>query len=169
MSLKKIIASVLSIGALTISVCAASPNYLHPEKVMSNVFNEGGDAFPAGKPNTAYEQYFTGASYLAPLSAPDADINVANVTFEPGCINNWHVHKGHCQVLVGVAGRGYYQIWGEEPKEITPGTTVTIPPDTKHWHGASHANWFQHLSIMTPGTQTEWLEPVDKAEYDKLK
>ena len=78
-------------------------------------------------------------------------------------------HHGSCQVLAGVSGKDYYQIWGEEPKELLPGQSVTIPEGVKHWHGAQNGSWFQHLSIFQEGATTEWLEPVDKAEYAKLK
>lgn len=96
-------------------------------------------------------------------------MNVSNVTFAPKVINHWHKHKGSCQVLVGVSGRGYYQIWGEPAKEMKPGETMVIPEGVKHWHGAAKDGWFQHLSIMKEGTGTEWLEPVDPKEYEKLK
>lgn len=124
--------------------------------------------FPIGEPNTAYAQYFVGNSYLAPLSA--AQIPFSNVTFEPGCRNNWHIHKatsGGGQMLVGVAGRGWYQEEGKPAVEILPGTVIHIPANVKHWHGAAKDSWFAHLAFSVPGenTSNEWLEPVDEAAY----
>ena len=124
-----------------------------------------------GEPNTAYAQYFVGNSYLAPLSA--AQIPFSNVTFEPGCRNNWHIHKatsGGGQMLVGVAGRGWYQEEGKPAVEILPGTVIHIPANVKHWHGAVKDSWFAHLAFSVPGenTSNEWLEPVDEAAYFAL-
>lgn len=128
--------------------------------------------FPIGKPNDAYAKYFIGQSYLAPIIA--AGVPIANVTFEPGCRNNWHVHhatKGGGQTLVCVGGRGYYQEWGKEPVELQPGDAVHIPAGVKHWHGAAPDSWFSHLAIEVPGenNSNEWLEPVSDEEYSKLK
>ncbi|MDE6862396.1 MAG: carboxymuconolactone decarboxylase family protein, partial [Alistipes sp.] len=127
--------------------------------------------FPIGEPNTAYAQYFTGKSYLAPISSEQ--VTVANVTFEPGCRNNWHIHKassGGGQMLIGVAGRGWYQQEGQEAVEILPGTVIHIPANVKHWHGAAGDSWFAHLAFSVPGedTQKVWLEPVTDEEYGKL-
>lgn len=128
--------------------------------------------FPIGEPNTAYAKYFTGNSYLAPISTEQ--IPFFNVTFEPGCRNNWHIHKaekGGGQMLVGVAGRGWYQEEGKPPVEILPGTVVHIPANVKHWHGAAQDSWFAHLAFEVPGEKTEtvWLEPVSDKEYIKLE
>lgn len=127
--------------------------------------------FPMGEPNTAYAKYFTGNSYLAPIS--DTQIPFANVTFEPGCRNNWHIHKadkGGGQMLVGVAGRGWYQEEGKPAVEILPGTVIHIPANVKHWHGAAKDSWFAHLAFSVPGENSEniWLEPVTDEEYDAL-
>lgn len=127
--------------------------------------------FPIGEPNTAYAKYFIGNSYLAQIS--DSQIPFANVTFEPGCRNNWHIHKadnGGGQMLVGVAGRGWYQEEGKPAVEILPGTVIHIPANVKHWHGAAKASWFAHLAFSVPGEKTEnvWLEPVSDEEYDRL-
>jgi len=127
--------------------------------------------FPIGEPNTAYAKYFIGNSYLAPIST--SQIPFANVTFEPGCRNNWHIHKatkGGGQMLVGVAGRGWYQEEGKPAVEILPGTVINIPANVKHWHGAAKDSWFAHLAFSVPGEETsaEWLEPVTDAEYEKL-
>ena len=128
--------------------------------------------FPIGEPNTAFAKYFIGQSYLAPVSTEQ--VKVFNVTFEPRCRNNWHIHhasKGGGQMLIGVAGRGWYQEEGKEPVEILPGTVVHIPAGVKHWHGAARDSWFAHLAFEVDGTDTsnEWLEPVDDEQYDKLK
>lgn len=128
--------------------------------------------FPIGEPNTAYAQYFIGNSYLAPVSSQQ--VNVANVTFEPRCRNNWHIHKatqGGGQMLIGVAGRGWYQEEGKPAVEILPGTVIHIPANVKHWHGAAADSWFAHLAFSVPGdnTSTEWREPVTDDQYDLLK
>ena len=128
--------------------------------------------FPIGEPNTAYAKYFIGNSYLAPISG--SQVNCSNVTFEPGCRNNWHIHhvgKGGGQMLIGVAGRGWYQEEGKPAQEILPGTVVHIPANVKHWHGAAKDSWFAHLAFSVPGedTSNEWLEPVTDTEYNKLK
>lgn len=127
--------------------------------------------FPVGEPNDAYAQYFDGNSYLAPIEAEG--VAISNVTFEPGCRNHWHIHRasqGGGQMLIAVGGRGYYQLEGQEPVEMLPGDTVFIPPNTRHWHGASPNSWFSHLAFMVPGRDTgnEWLEPVDEEEYNSL-
>ena len=128
--------------------------------------------FPIGEPNTAYAQYFIGNSYLARISSEQ--VPIANVTFEPSCRNNWHIHratKGGGQMLIGVAGRGWYQEEGKPAVEILPGTVIHIPANVKHWHGAAPDSWFAHLAFDVPGEKTsnEWLEPVTDEEYDKLK
>ena len=128
--------------------------------------------FPIGKPNDAYAKYFIGQSYLAPISTEQ--IQFFNVTFEPGCRNNWHIHhasKGGSQMLVGVGGRGWYQEEGKSAVEILPGTVIHIPANVKHWHGAAADSWFSHLAFDVPGesTSTEWCEPVSIDEYDNLK
>lgn len=124
--------------------------------------------FPIGVPNVNYAKYFTGKSYLYPIEHSDG-MSVSNVTFAPSCINNWHIHHGSCQILVGVAGEGWYQIWGEQPQKMIPGVSVTIPEGVKHWHGASQGTWFQHFSIMRDDATTEWLEPVNSFDYSALK
>ncbi|MCC8071081.1 MAG: carboxymuconolactone decarboxylase family protein [Bacteroidales bacterium] len=120
--------------------------------------------FPIGAPNDAYAQYFDGQSYLAPVNVDG--VRISNVTFEPGCRNHWHVHhatKGGGQMLIAVGGRGYYQIWGEEPVEMLPGDIKYIPAGVKHWHGAAPDTWFSHLAFELPGedTSNEWLEAVE--------
>ncbi len=125
--------------------------------------------WPKGEPNTAYAKYFTGQSYLAPLEAEKG--GPVNVTFEPRCRNNWHIHHRSVQVLVCVAGRGWYQEWGKSPVELRPGTVIAIPAEAKHWHGAARDSWMQHLTYMTrveEGASNEWLEPVADEDYDRL-
>ena len=122
--------------------------------------------WPVGEPNTAYAQYFTGNSYLAPMEG-----GMANVTFEPGCRNNWHIHHNQVQVLVCVSGRGWYQEWGKEAVELKPGVVVAIPEGVKHWHGAAADSWMQHLTYHTdvqPNASTAWLEAVTDEQYNKL-
>ena len=122
--------------------------------------------WPKGEPNP-YGKYFIGQSYLA-----DVGGGVMNVTFEPRCRNNWHVHHKQVQVLICVAGRGWYQEWGKEAVEMTPGTVIAIPAEAKHWHGAAKDSWFQHLTYhkdVQEGASNEWLEPVTDEGYDKLK
>lgn len=127
--------------------------------------------FPIGEPNTAYAQYFTGNSYLAKISGEQ--VPFSNVTFEPRCRNHWHIHKaskGGGQMLVGVAGRGWYQEEGKPAQPILPGTVIHIPANVKHWHGAAADSWFAHLAFGVPGEDmsNEWLEPVSDEVYDKL-
>lgn len=122
--------------------------------------------WPKGEPNTAYAQYFIGNSYLAPMGT------MVNVTFEPRCRNNWHIHHKQVQVQVCVAGRGWYQEWGKEPVELKPGVVIEIPAEAKHWHGAAKDSWMQHLTYhkdIQEGASNEWLEPVTDEVYDKLK
>ena len=127
--------------------------------------------FPIGAPNDAYARYFVGQSYLAPVSTEQ--VPVFNVTFEPGCRNNWHIHhaeSGGGQMLICIGGRGYYQEWGKEAVPILPGTVIHIPAGVKHWHGAAGDSWFSHLAIEVKGEETsnEWLEPVSDEDYNKL-
>lgn len=128
--------------------------------------------FPIGQPNEAYARYFTGHSYLAPISTEQ--VKVSNVTFEPRCRNFWHIHhasKGGGQMLIGVAGRGWYQEEGKQAVQILPGTVIHIPANVKHWHGAAADSWFAHLAFEVPGEETsnEWLEPVGDEAYDALE
>ena len=127
--------------------------------------------FPIGSPNDAYARYFKGQSYLARIS--DSQIPFMNVTFEPGCRNTWHIHKansGGGQMLVGVAGRGWYQEEGKTPVEIIPGKVIHIPANVKHWHGAARDSWMAHLAFEIPGEETEniWLEEVDEEYYQNI-
>ncbi len=125
--------------------------------------------FPVGEKNEAFAEYFVGQSYLNMLSVKG--VAIGNVTFEPGCRNNWHIHHKGGQILLVTAGRGYYQEWGKPAKELHPGDVVNIPPEVKHWHGAAADSWFAHLAVEVPaeGAFNEWLEPVDSEDYEKLK
>lgn len=127
--------------------------------------------FPIGKPNDEFAQYFSGQSFLAPVST--SQVGIFNVTFEPGCRNNWHVHhakSGGGQILVCVAGRGYYQEWGKEAIEMKPGDVINIPAGVKHWHGAAPDSWFSHLAVEVPAEEgsNEWMEPVSDEDYVKF-
>ena len=134
--------------------------------------------FPKDEPNVNYAQYFIRDSYLAPIKPANLGegektvLPFANVTLEPGCRNNWHVHHGMHQILICVSGRGWYQEWGKEAIPMTPGTVIDIPEGVKHWHGAQRDSWFQHYTthVATGGEQSnEWLEPVTDEVYDTLK
>lgn len=127
--------------------------------------------FPIGQPNDAFAAYFSGQSYLHPVSTQQ--VGIFNVTFEPACRNNWHIHHaktGGGQILIALAGRGYYQEWNKPARELHPGDVVNIPANVKHWHGAAQDSWFSHLAVEVPGeeSQNEWLEPVDDATYSIL-
>ena len=129
--------------------------------------------FGTGAPNDGFAQYFTGDSFLNVLVDQTSPLFLANVTFEPGCRNTWHIHhasKGGGQILICTAGEGWYQEEGKEAQELLPGTVVVIPPETKHWHGAKKDSWFAHISLEVPGenTSNEWLEPVTDQQYDAL-
>ena len=135
-------------------------------------------AWPKGNPNDAYAQYFIGNSHLAPiqpanLAAGEKTVApYANVTFEPGCRNNWHIHHGAHQILICVSGRGWYQEWGKEPIALQPGMIIDIPDEVKHWHGAQKDSWFQHLTThvaIGDEQSNEWLEQVSDEMYNTLK
>ena len=132
------------------------------------------NVFGLGTENTAYARYFSGQSYLNPLTKPEDGLFLANVTFEPGCRNNWHIHhakKGGGQLLICTAGEGWYQEAGKAPVSLTPGTVITVPPEVKHWHGAKKDSWFSHIAAEIPGedTSNEWCEPVSEEEYNELE
>ena len=142
------------------------------ETADAKTAHENSMIFPIGKPNDGFAQYFIGQSYLAPVSTEQ--VGIFNVTFEPGCRDNWHIHhadKGGGQILVCVAGRGYYQEWGKEAVEMKPGDCINIPVGVKHWHGAAPDSWFSHLAVEVPGENgsNEWMEPVDDEQYGVLK
>lgn len=129
--------------------------------------------FGMGAPNTAYARFFKGNSYLNALTAPQDGLHVANVNFEPGCRNNWHIHYaslGGGQLLICTAGEGWYQEEGKPAVSLSEGNVIMIPANVKHWHGAKADSWFSHIAIEVPGEngQTEWCEPVSDEEYAKL-
>ena len=139
-----------------------------------NEMEEHGGFFGMGEPNTAFARYFIGQSYLKPLTDGSKTVFVANVTFEPGCRNNWHIHhakKGGGQLLLCVDGEGWYQEEGKPAQSLKPGDVVTIPAEVKHWHGAKKGSWFSHLAIEVPGEETsnEWMEAVDDEAYAALE
>ena len=163
-----------------IAFYAGWPNAWAAFNIAKEVYAEDGDAaeqhggfFGLGKPNDGFAQYFIGQSYLNPVTAPDAYLPIFNVTFEPGCRNNWHIHhadKGGGQVLVCVDGQGWYQEEGKPAQALNPGDVVEIPANVKHWHGAQAESWFSHLAFEYPGenTSNEWCEPVTDEEYAAL-
>lgn len=125
--------------------------------------------FNPGTTNDVFAQYFTGQSYLNMLTTEG--LSIGNVTFEPACRNNWHIHHKGGQILLVTAGYGYYQEWGKPAQKLCAGDVVNIPPEVKHWHGAVHNEWFQHLAVEVPadGATTEWCEPVSDEDYVNLK
>lgn len=144
-------------------------------KIMNKEEFNKENVFGLGQPNEAFAQYFIGNSYLNPLTNPnETSVFLANVTFEPSCRNNWHIHKslrGGGQILICTAGSGWYQEEGKEAVSLSPGSVITIPANVKHWHGAKKDSWFSHIAVEVPGenASNEWLEPVSDEEYDKLK
>lgn len=143
-------------------------------KIMNKEQFDKENVFGLGKPNEAFAKYFIGNSYLNPLTNPkDTSVFLANVTFEPGCRNNWHIHKstnGGGQLLICTAGFGWYQEEGKEAISLIPGMVITIPANVKHWHGAKKDSWFSHIAVEVPGEDTEnvWLESVSDEEYNNL-
>ena len=140
------------------------------EKITEIMEADGKEAFqqemifPIGEPNTAYAQYFIGNSYLAPISREQ--IPFSNVTFEPGCRNNWHIHhatKGGGQMLVCVAGRGWYQEEGKPAVQMLPGDVIHIPANVKHWHGAAADSWFAHLAFEPTRNIAGWGNNIKNA------
>lgn len=135
-------------------------------------FNEK-NVFGKGEENTAYAKYFIGTSFLNPLTDPECGLFLANVTVEPKCRNNWHIHhasEGGGQILICIAGEGWYCEEGKDPVSLKAGSVVAIPANVKHWHGAKADSWFSHIAVEVPGKdcRTEWCEPVTDEEYDKL-
>ena len=144
-------------------------------KIQDKAAFDQQNVFGQGQENTGFAQYFIGTSYLNPLTkAGECPVFLANVTFEPGCRNNWHIHHaktGGGQILICTAGSGWYQEEGKEAVSLEPGTVIVIPPEVKHWHGAKADSWFSHIVLEVPGEETsnEWLEAVDDESYAKLK
>lgn len=158
---------------------AGWPNAWAAFRLAKEVYQEDDDMethggmFGLGEPNTAFAKYFIGNSYLKPLTDPKKTVFMANVTFEPKCRNNWHIHKadkGGGQILLCVSGKGWYQEWGKPAQELHEGDVVTISAGVKHWHGAAKDSWFSHIAVEVTGenTKTEWLEAVADEKYDLL-
>ena len=131
------------------------------------------NVFGLGESNVNFSKYFIGNSYLNPLTDPKCGLFLANVTFEPGCRNNWHIHRattGGGQILICTVGYGWYQEEGKDAISLEPGMVITIPANVKHWHGAKKDSWFSHIAVEVPGenTSNEWCEEVNNEEYDKL-
>lgn len=140
----------------------------HSEKKQNymNITSKEDLILPLGEPNDAFAQYFSGQSYLAPLAG-----GYHNVTFAPTCRNNWHIHHGAVQVLICVAGCGWYQEWNKPAVELKPGVIIEVPEGVKHWHGATKDSWMQHLFLHKDeqeGASNEWCEPVNDEDYAKL-
>lgn len=144
-------------------------------KIMNEEQFNKENVFGKGQDNTMFAQYFVGNSYLNPLTVPgQCPVFLANVTFEPGCRNNWHIHhatNGGGQILICTAGSGWYQEEGKEAVSLEPGTVITIPAEVKHWHGAKADSWFSHIAVEVPGEEckNEWCEPVSDEDYKKVK
>lgn len=180
--MRKILISMLIAAACISAVSAMSikkENDTNMEDTMDSKIStreefDKVNVFGLGSPNDAYAQYFIGNSYLNPIgSAGPGSVFLANVTFEPGCRNNWHIHhasSGGGQILVCTAGSGWYQEEGKEAQSLNPGDTVFIPANVKHWHGAKADSWFSHIAVEVPGTDAsnEWCEPVSDEEYSQL-
>ena len=143
-------------------------------KIQDKAAFDRQNVFGQGQENTGFAQYFIGTSYLNPLTkAGECPVFLANVTFEPGCRNNWHIHHaktGGGQILICTAGSGWYQEEGKEAVSLEPGTVIVIPPEVKHWHGAKADSWFSHIAVEVPGEETsnEWLEAVSEESYSRL-
>ena len=176
MNAKKWIASALvavAFMAMSLTQTKAAQNEKTREMINMDLQDVmKASVFPVGEENTQYAKYFDGKSYLHMLSLEH--VVIGNVTFESGCRNHWHIHhakKGGGQMLLVTAGRGWYQEWGKPAQELLLGDIVHIPAEVKHWHGAAKDSAFQHIAIEVPGEETknEWCEPVDQAEYQKLK
>ena len=132
------------------------------------------NVFGQGEPNVSFAKYFIGNSYLNPKTKKEeSSLSLTNVTFEPGCRNNWHIHhatKDGGQILICTAGFGWYQEEGKDAISLEPGTVIVIPANVKHWHGGKKDSWFSHIALEVPGenTSNEWLEEVSDKEYNKL-
>lgn len=143
-------------------------------KILDQRVFDKENMFGKGQENSGLSEYFTGKSYVNPLTKPgESTVALANVTFEPGCRNNWHIHHaqtGGGQILICTAGSGWYQEEGKDAVSLEPGMVIIIPPEVKHWHGAKADSWFSHIAMSVPGTETnnEWLEAVDDQTYGQL-
>lgn len=142
-------------------------------KIISKEEFEKANLFGTGAESVNFAKFFIGNSYLNPLTDPKCGLFLANVTFEPDCRNNWHIHhakSGGGQMLICTAGEGWYMEEGKEPVSLEAGKVIVIPPEVKHWHGAKKDSWFAHIAIEMPGEDcsNEWCEPVTDEEYNKL-
>lgn len=163
--MRKIVLAAVAAAAVVFSgvtSMAADESALSKKELASQV-----SVFPVGEENP-YGAYFIGQSYLQRLVTEG--VPIGNVTFEPGCRNNWHIHHNNKQILLVTGGRGFYQEWGKAPVELLPGDVVEVPPGTKHWHGAAPDSWFSHLSVEAAqeGAYNEWLEPVTDDQYSQV-
>jgi len=175
MKLKTIALIFTSILMISVNLMAQNNSTLNDrQRSIAASEEKGCTGFPKGQPNNAYARYFTGNSYLAPLKPVNLSegestvLPMSNVTFEPGCRNNWHIHHGARQVLICVSGEGWYQEWGKPAIKLKAGDVVDIPEGVKHWHGATKDGWFQHIAthVATGGeSSNEWLEPVTDEQY----
>lgn len=159
-------AQVIMLLSAIIMLTACQSNQTSKKMNNYSVKNIEDLAFPLGESNDAYAQFFSGKSYLAAL-----DGGYHNVTFEPGCRNNWHIHHGAVQVLICVSGRGWYKEWDKPAVELKPGVIIEVPEGVKHWHGAQKDSWMQHLYLhkdVQEASSNEWCEPVSDEEYAKL-
>ena len=152
---------------------AAEATATKDNKIMDQATFDKQNVFGKGDPNVNYAKYFIGNSYLKAITDRESGFPMANVTFEPGTRNNWHIHhakKGGGQVLIVTAGSGWYQLEGKPAVSLNPGDAVVIPANVKHWHGAKKDSWFSHIAFEAPGEgmSNEWLEPVSDEEYNKL-
>ena len=171
--MKRLLSSILVLGAILTS-CGQNCNKQQNQDNTTMENNESStvqtvdfSVWPKGEPNTGYAQFFIGNSYLAPMAG-----GFVNVTFEPGCRNNWHIHHKQVQVLICVAGRGWYQEWDKPAVQLVPGTIIEIPEGVKHWHGAAADSWMQHLTYhkdVQEGASNEWLEPVNDQQYGEVR
>lgn len=170
--MKKVIAKIITIVGIGVFCMTSVTAKGTKDKNSSSLKkHEAQMVFPVGNPNDGFAQYFTGKSWLAPVST--SQVGIFNVTFEPGCRNNWHIHhakSGGGQILICIAGRGWYQEWGKPAVEMKPGDTVNIPVGVKHWHGAAKDSYFSHLAVEVPSDDgsNEWLERVTDEEYAQL-
>lgn len=166
--LKKLKASFALLAVLACLHSVSSAASMSEEEITAQLAASGGAVFPLGTLNSANAPYFTGTSYVTWLSDK---VHMGNVTFVDGAHTHWHIHHKSCQILIAESGRGYYQIWGEEPHELLPGMTVTIPEGVKHWHGAAPNSTFQHIAVMgdVPDITNEWLEEVNHDAFAQLK
>ncbi len=164
-----ILSMVLISSFVQIGIAAETPKLTSEKKILATLSKGKGTVFPIGTYNERNKNNFTGESYVARLGGQNG-INIANVTFVNGAHTYWHIHEGTCQILMPVAGKGYYQIWGQEPKVLKLGETVTIPDGIKHWHGAANGQTFQHVAVSGPAKYKNiWLEPVDEQVFKTLK